>query len=102
MGCTTLDLREKDVINVCDGQKLGKVAELEIDTECGRVTALIVIPSGVCASLFTKNHIRVPWDKIEKMGKDTILVNMPLQSLQIKGQCEGTQSCKNEKKWWKF
>ena len=101
MGCTTLDLREKDVINICNGQKLGRVGELEIDVDCGKVTALIVVPDGICSLFFTKKHVRVPWENIEKMGKDTILVELPFNEIDISCGCEGEKS-KKEKKWWNF
>lgn len=77
MGCTTLDLREKDVINMCDGKNLGCVDELEIDPECGRVTAIIVSPESLKCMLFSKNKLRIPWDKIIRIGCDTILVDAP-------------------------
>ncbi len=101
MGCTTLELREKDVINICNGQKLGKVSELEIDVDCGKVTAFIVVPEGICSIFSTKHHVRVPWDKIEKMGKDTILVELPLQITGNTDSCSNRE-CKKDKKWWNF
>lgn len=104
MACTTCDLREKDVINVCNGQKLGYVAELEIDTDCGKVTALIVGGESISSILFSKNRIRVPWDKIQRIGKDTILVDMPLLSHEKCDDCEsepGRKDACKRPKWWK-
>ena len=74
--------------------------ELEIDVDCGKVTALIVVPEGICSIFSTKHHVRVPWDKIEKMGKDTILVELPLQ-ITGTDSC-GNIECKKDKKWWKL
>ena len=111
MGCTTLDLREKSVINVCNGQKLGCVAELEIDTDCGKVTALIVSPESFVSLIFSKNQIRVPWDKIQKIGKDAILVDLPMISQKKCDDCENDMKCKKDEedcekgckgKWWRF
>lgn len=109
MGCTTLDLREKDVINVCNGQKLGCVSELEIDIDCGKVTALIVTGESLVSVIFGKNRIRVPWDKIQRIGKDTILVDMPLIGENKCDGCESDMKSKeNERcdgvkrqKWWR-
>ena len=36
------ELRDKEVIHVCEGTRLGYVNDLVIDICCGRVTALIV------------------------------------------------------------
>lgn len=111
MGCTTLDLREKAVINVCNGQKLGYVAELEIDVECGNVTALIVKQESIMSLLFCKNLIRVPWDKIQRIGKDTILVDLPLLDTKSCDACESdfgkssdVNCCdgKRKGKWWRL
>ena len=101
MACTTVDLREKDVINSYDGVRLGRACELELDVDCGRICALIVTPECLSSLFSTRNNIRVPWDKIIKIGCDIILVDMP----QIpSGRCEcRTDKCnKNDKKWWHF
>ena len=37
------ELRDKEVIHVCEGTRLGYVNDLVIDICCGRVTALIVL-----------------------------------------------------------
>ena len=42
------ELRDKEVIHVCEGTRLGYVNDLVIDICCGRVTALIV--PGPCRS----------------------------------------------------
>ena len=39
---TTCELREKDVINLCDGARLGHACDFEFDTCDGRICALIV------------------------------------------------------------
>ena len=36
------ELRDRDVINVCDGKRLGFVCDMEIDTACGKILKLIV------------------------------------------------------------
>lgn len=101
MGCTTCELREKDVINMCDGKKLGIVTELEIDVSCGRVCAIIVVPDTIGGILKSKNQVIVPWDKIMKIGKDTILVEAPPQAPKC-DSCESDMKCRKGHKWWKF
>lgn len=68
--------RCKEVINVCDGCRLGYISDLEFDTECGRVLA-IVIP-GPCRffGLFGREEdYVVPWSCIRCIGEDIILVD---------------------------
>lgn len=36
------DLREKDVINISDGKKLGKVCDLEVNVKTGKIDAIVV------------------------------------------------------------
>lgn len=102
MGCTTDELRERDVVNIVNGQRLGCVAELEIDVSCGKVTALIVAPNTFASTVFGKNQTRVPWDRIQKIGRDTILVDIMPQ--EPKDGCESCSelSPKKEKKRWRF
>lgn len=68
-----MSLRDKDVINVCDGKKIGYICDMVIDSECGRIVSLSVSDRyfGFTAQ---KNPIRIPWDKIRCIGKDTVLV----------------------------
>ena len=71
--CKIADLRSKQVINVSDGRCLGCVSDVEINVTDGSVIALKV-PDG--ASLFSPQEITIPWERIEKIGDDTILVNI--------------------------
>ena len=75
--CCTTDLRDKEVINVCDGRRLGYIADVEFDLCDGRICAIVV--PGECNMLgFSKGEdIVIPWDKIERIGEDTILVKVP-------------------------
>lgn len=68
------ELRNKEVINICDGSLLGCICDLEINACSGEITALVIPGSGLLASLSSKNRIIIPWRDIERIGKDTILV----------------------------
>ncbi|MBQ4297331.1 MAG: YlmC/YmxH family sporulation protein [Clostridia bacterium] len=74
--CTTLSqLREKEVINVCDGRRLGQVCDLEFDTDSGRITALMI---GAPKGFFgwgKEETVVVPWQQIQRIGADIILVD---------------------------
>lgn len=71
------DFREKEVINIKDGRRLGFVSDVEIDLISGRVEA-IIIPSGnrIFGLLGKDNEYVIPWDKIKKIGEDIILVEL--------------------------
>ena len=73
-GCSVDELKEKEVINVCDGRKLGYICDLTVDTCSGRILSIIV-PGDMKVFSFKKpDLISIPWCNIERIGDDTILV----------------------------
>jgi YlmC/YmxH family sporulation protein len=72
------DLRNRDVINIVDGKRLGTICDLDLDLENGRVTAIVVPGTTRLFGLFGggRDYV-IPWEKIVKIGVDTILVDMP-------------------------
>ncbi len=93
---TMCELREKDVINICDGKKLGYICDVEIEADCGRITAIYV--SDRFFSLNgSKNCIKLKWDTIRCIGEDTVLADA--------GKiCRSEERCREEKrrKSWLF
>lgn len=79
MSCCINDLRNKDVINICDGKRLGCIVDVEVDVCSGRLVSVIV-PGDDRLFCLKRNEIRIPWDRIERIGDDAILVNLPLRS----------------------
>ncbi|MBE6531094.1 MAG: YlmC/YmxH family sporulation protein [Ruminococcaceae bacterium] len=72
---STCELREKEVVNICDGARLGCPSDFEFNVCDGRITALIV-PRGCGFLGFGRDDIIIPWCKIECIGSDTILVKL--------------------------
>ena len=71
----TSDLKVKEVININDGKRLGVITDIEIDIESGRLTAIVVPGPGKFLGFFGRNEdVVIPWDKINKIGADVILV----------------------------
>ncbi len=77
MACTTDSLSEKIVISVCDGRRLGHITNYEIDLACGTVTAVFVPSETGFFPFFRQSRLRIPWDKIKKIGEDAILCDVP-------------------------
>ena len=70
------DFKYKEVVNLSDGEKLGCVYDMEIDTENGSITKLIV-PGKTKNTFFSKNPgTKIPWEAIHKIGDDIILVDI--------------------------
>jgi YlmC/YmxH family sporulation protein len=71
------DFRQKEVINMSDGKRLGFVSDVEIDLEEGRIDAIVLPGVGKLFGLLGKeNEFVIPWDKIRKIGEDIILVDL--------------------------
>ena len=94
MSCTTENLSSKLVISICDGRKLGHICNYEVDLCDGKITAVFV-PAEVGFFGIGKNaDIRIPWDKIKKIGEDAILAEVPPRIVS----CAAPQ----KRKWFKF
>ena len=74
---TLSELRTKEVIDVQDGKRLGRVMDLEFCAESSRVTALVVpADTSFLQSLRgEKCGLVIPWDHICRIGDDVILVS---------------------------
>lgn len=72
------DLREKEVININDGTRLGLIEDVEVNLDKGRIEALIVPGNGGLFSLFSNksSDYVISWKNIIRIGSDVILVDM--------------------------
>ena len=71
-----LTFKQKEVINLNDGKRLGYVQDVEADFESGEITAIVVPGTSKLFSVGGKNDIIIPWNKIIKIGEDIILVDI--------------------------
>ena len=74
---TLSELRTKEVIDVQDGKRLGKVMDLEFCPADSRVTALVV-PSETSFLQSLRGEkcgLVIPWENIRRIGDDVILVS---------------------------
>ncbi len=70
------DMHDKEVINVCDGTRLGFVDDVEVDTCTAQIVALVVYGHSKCFGLLGReNDIVIHWKDIEVIGEETVLVN---------------------------
>ena len=69
------DFRKKEVINICDGEKMGFTSDLELDLRNGRILKLVVTKGNRVFDLFNCPEERIiNWNEIKRIGEDTILV----------------------------
>ena len=78
---TTTELSCMEVINLCDGGKLGYPSAVELCADDGQVTALIVPRESGLFGFGKSEHYRIPWCRIECLGEDTVLVKLTAAEL---------------------
>ena len=74
-------LAGKEVINILDGERLGRLGEcdLAINEVDGTITAMIVPPR---PRLWRAGHeARIPWQAIRRIGPDVMIVELALEEL---------------------
>ena len=74
--CSTAELRELEIINLCDGTRLGYACDFEFDREDARILALVIGAGGGFFGFGKGDELVSPWEKIECIGEDTILVRL--------------------------
>ena len=73
-------LRRKEVVNVCDGCRLGYVGDVECMLPDGQLTALIIPGPYRFFGLFGRGEeYCIPWECIKQIGDDIILIDKPFQ-----------------------
>lgn len=71
------DLHCKEVIAVCNGQRLGFVSDVRIELPEGQVVAIIVpCPGRFFGFLGRRDDYVIPWRCIRKVGPDIVLVDI--------------------------
>ncbi len=74
MDCFLTELKNKEVINITSGKRLGYVSDVELDISDARLISIIIPGEG---GLFNKApSLKIPWACIEHIGEDLIIVKM--------------------------
>lgn len=75
MLCRITDMHNKEVINVCNGHRLGCVDDVEVDTCTAQLVAIVIYGRSKCMGLMGReDDIIIGWKEIEVIGDETILV----------------------------
>ena len=71
------ELKDRQVVSVSDGMVLGMVGDIELDTESGRLTAIVIYGKQKAFGILGReDDLVIPWSEIEVIGKETILVRL--------------------------
>ena len=92
MFCRITDMHDKEVINVCDGTRLGVVDDVEVDTCTAQLVALVIYGHSKCFGILGHDEdIVIPWKDIRVIGEHTILVDSPTGA----GCCDARRKRRN-------
>ena len=93
MSAKFTDLHCKEVICVGSGQRLGFIQDVIIQLPKGEISAIVIPgPCKLCGLGPPRDDYVIPWDKIEKIGEDVILVcgiELPLPDRGGRGRRKG-------------
>ncbi|MBR4621928.1 MAG: YlmC/YmxH family sporulation protein [Ruminococcus sp.] len=85
MVCSFSQLRNKEVVNVKTGEKIGYIDDIEIDTGTGKVSAFIIFGRARAFGLIGRDEdIVIRFSDIELVGEDTVLVDTKEGAVCIK------------------
>lgn len=73
------ELRCKEVVNVLNGARMGKIIDMIIQPDGKNVLGLVV--PGVRKMFKANEDIFIPWGNISKIGEDVIMVSVDVRSL---------------------
>jgi YlmC/YmxH family sporulation protein len=73
----TSQLKQKEVIDITNGKRLGFLCDVEIELESGRIHSIVVPNSARVFGFISKeNEMVIPWSKVKLIGKDIIFVEI--------------------------
>ncbi len=69
------ELKDKQVVCIEDGMILGFVGDIELETENGKLSSIIIFGKPKGFGLFGRDDdLVIPWENISIIGEETILV----------------------------
>ncbi|MFA6777597.1 MAG: YlmC/YmxH family sporulation protein [Bacilli bacterium] len=69
------DLQRKDIVNIVDGTRLGKIVDININCD-GFINSLVVEPIKLLRRISYGSEINITFKQIVTIGSDVILVNL--------------------------
>ena len=71
------ELKDKQVVSIKDASVVGFVNDIEFDTETGMLSSVIISGKNKGFGFLNRGEdIVIPWNKIEVIGNDSILISM--------------------------
>lgn len=79
------ELKQKEVINERDGQRLGYISDIDFDVNSGKIISVIIPgPCKIWEILGRDNEYIIPYCCIKQIGNDVILVDIDAKKALVK------------------
>lgn len=81
------ELAGKNIVNIYDGVRLGIVYEpnLTFAPETGKLEKLLVGSKSSLHGIWgDRRQVEIPWETVEKIGQEVVIVNLGQSSTKIK------------------
>ncbi len=72
---TYCELKRREVINGSDGRRMGHIIDLVFSADSGKIKG-IILPYGKRGVFSKSQDLFVPWQCVQKIGEDVILVEI--------------------------
>ncbi len=69
------ELQSKDIINIKDGNNLGRIIDAKVDNS-GKIIYFVAEPKKLIRKVTRMSDVSFDFDKIKKIGEDVILVDL--------------------------
>ena len=71
------ELQRKDIINIKDGKKVGRIIDVEFDPSNGYMIHFVIEKTRFVRSLFSVSEdLNIKFTQIKKLGEDVILIDI--------------------------
>ena len=81
------ELREKEVVNVCDGERLGNICDIDFEERTGRICTLVIPgPCKIFGIIGRDSEYLIPYECVKRIGADVVLVE--IEAAKCLHQCE--------------
>lgn len=68
------DMQDKDVVELKTGLKIGNIIDIKVNND-GYIESLILEKRKYTRLFSSNDEIEIPFNKIERIGEDVILIN---------------------------
>ncbi|MFR2011482.1 MAG: YlmC/YmxH family sporulation protein, partial [Christensenellales bacterium] len=81
------ELREKEVVNVCDGERLGNICDIDFEERTGRICTLVIPgPCKIFGIIGRDSEYLIPYECVKRIGADVVLVE--IEATKCLHKCE--------------